>query len=350
MSTKDMKRLSLEGMDRRQFLCSSVLAGGIAATPAWMWSGAAHAEGVTTLKATHGTGLCNLGIFLVKERDLGKADGVQLDFVSTPSNADITTVFGAGLVDVSLIPYTNFLTLYDKGVPVKIIAGGGGQGCILCGQSHVKTQADAKGKILGTFQADTLEVLPYDWLKKAGMSFKDLDVRYFGTSPELAQAFIAGSVDLMCHSEPYATQGIRHAKEGAHVISDGTDIYHAGYTDCVLAVRTPLLEENPAALKGLIKAMFVAQKQAEDDLASAVKDTVGKYYKAEVDDIMNAASKQPVIVDQRRQQDFMTEGAQSLIDLGYIGSLPDKGAFHWELLDQVVAENKDLYDSLKWKS
>lgn len=343
----------LSEMHRRQFLCSSVAAGTVAAVPACLWAGpgsSARAQGMKTLKATHGTGLCNLGIFLVKERNLAAADGVQLEFVQTPSNADITTVFGAGLVDVSLIPYTNFLTLRDKGVPVTIISGGGAQGCILCGQAHIKTQADAKGKSLGTFQADTLEMLPFDWLKKANMSFSDVDVRYFGTSPELAQAFIAGSVDLMCHSEPYATQAVGAARPGAHVISDGTDIYHPGYTDCVLAARTPLIKENRRELKALIKALFVAQKQSEDDRAAAVRDTVGKYYKASFDVVLDASGKQPNVVDQRGQSDFMINGGTSMIELGYITKAPDKSIFDWTMLEEVIAENQALYKAVKMKS
>src|SRR5260221_10848935 len=328
-------RPSGAGIDRRWFLCSSVAAGTVAAAPAWLWAGShsAQAAGTTTIKATHGTGLCNLGIFLVRERGLARADGVEVEFVNTPSNADITTIFGAGLVDVSLIPYTNFMTLYDKGVPVKIVSGGVVQGCVICGQPHVKTHADAKGKVLGTFQADTLEILPYEWLKKANMSFKDCDVRYFGTSPELAQAFIAGSVDWMGHIEPYATQALKATKaKGTVMISDGTDVDHQGYTDCGLAARTGLINENRAALKALIKGLFIAQKQSEEDRVSCVKDTVGKYYKASVEDILDASTKQPNVVDQRAETQFMMDRSGSMTELGYVDKPMDKNAFDWTLL------------------
>ena len=40
-------------------------------------------------------------------------------------------MFGAGQVDASLIPYTNFFTLIDKGAPVKIVSGGGVEGCVI---------------------------------------------------------------------------------------------------------------------------------------------------------------------------------------------------------------------------
>lgn len=338
---------------RRNFLKSSVA--GAAATialPASLASllapNAARAAG-TTIKATHGSGFCNMGIFLAKERELTKADGVDLEFVVTPSNTEITTMFGAGLVDMSMIPYSNFMTLYDAGAPVKIVAGGGVEGCMIVAKEGINSAADLKGKTFGTFQADTLEVLPYDYLKKAGLSFKDVEIKYLDTSPELAQAFMAGAIDAICHIEPYASQCVI-GRPGAKVLSNGTDVYGKGYSDCVLAVRTPLLESNPAAVKAVIKALLVAQSQAEADKTAALKDTVGKYYKTSMEAAVDASTKQPIVVDQRNQTQFIIDRGQSMKELGYIKKQPDKGAFDWSLLETVIAENKPLYDGLKLKS
>jgi NitT/TauT family transport system substrate-binding protein len=307
------------------------------------------AEAATSIKATHGSGFCNMGIFLAKERNLTKADGVDIEFVVTPSNADIATLFGAGVVDMSMIPYSNFMTLYDAGAPVKIVAGGGAEGCIIVAKEGIKSAADLKGKTFGTFQADTLEVLPYDYLKKAGLSFKDVEIKYLDTSPELAQAFIAGALDAICHIEPYATQCVK-SRSGASMLSDGTDVYGKGYSDCVLAVREPLLQSNPAAVKAVIKALMVAQSQAEKDIDAALKDTVGSYYKTTMEAAKAAASKQPIVVDQRSQTKFIIERGVSMKELGYVKKLPGEGAFDWSLLESVIAENKPLYDSLKLKS
>jgi NitT/TauT family transport system substrate-binding protein len=308
---------------------------------------AAHAA--TTVKATHGSGFCNMGIFLAKERELTKADGVELEFVVTPSNTEITTMFGAGLVDISMIPYSNFMTLYDAGAPVRIVAGGGVQGCIIVAKEGIKSAADLRGKTFGTFQADTLEVLPFDYLKKAGMTFQDVDIRYLNTSPELAQAFIAGAVDAICHIEPYASQCVM-GRPGATVLSDGTDLYGKGYSDCVLAARIPLLESNPAAVKSVIKALMMAQSQAESDKQAALNDTVGSYYKTTMEAAIDASTKQPIVVDQRDQQQFIIDRGKSMQELGYIRKLPDAGAFDWSLLNQVIAENGTLYSSLHLKS
>ncbi|WP_315785039.1 MULTISPECIES: ABC transporter substrate-binding protein [unclassified Bradyrhizobium] len=337
---------------RRNFIKTSVAAAtATVAIPAHLATLLAptSAMAATVIKATHGSGFCNMGIFLAKERNLTVADGVELEFVVTPSNTEITTMFGAGLVDISMIPYSNFMTLYDAGAPVKIVAGGGVQGCIIVAKDGIKSAADLKGKTFGTFQADTLEVLPYDYLKKAGLSFKDVDIKYLDTSPELAQAFMAGALDAICHIEPYATQCVQQRK-GATVLSDGTDLYGKGYSDCVLAARTPLIEKNPAAVKAVIKALMVAQSQAEADKGAALKDTVGKYYKTSMEAAIDASSKQPIVVDQRSQTQFIIDRGVSMKELGYVKKLPDQGAFDWSLLEAVIADNKALYEGLKLKS
>jgi NitT/TauT family transport system substrate-binding protein len=337
---------------RRNFIKTSVAAAAATvAVPAHLATllTPTPAMAATVIKATHGSGFCNMGIFLAKERNLTVADGVELEFVVTPSNTEITTMFGAGLVDISMIPYSNFMTLYDAGAPVKIVAGGGVQGCIIVAKEGITSAADLKGKTFGTFQADTLEVLPYDYLKKAGLSFKDVDIKYLDTSPELAQAFMAGALDAICHIEPYATQCVQQRK-GATVLSDGTDLYGKGYSDCVLAARVPLIEKNPAAVKAVIKALMVAQSQAEADKAAALKDTVGKYYKTSMEAAIDASAKQPIVVDQRSQTQFIIDRGASMKELGYVKKLPDQGAFDWSLLEAVIADNKALYDGLKLKS
>ena len=347
-----------QSMDRRRFFRSTAAAGVAVALPSWLLAACGTAgTGATgtvsgsgnVLKATHGTGLCNLGMFLVKERNLAKDDGVSVEFVVTPTNADIATLFGAGQVDISVMPYTHFMSVWDAGAPVKIVAGAGAQGCVLVSQPGITGAAGLRGKTVGTYQADTLEMLPYDYLKRAGMSFKDVKMRYFGTSPEMAQAFISGAIDAVSHIEPYATQVLK-GRPGAVKLTDGTDVYGPGYTDCVLAVHDELITKNPKAIKAVIKGLLTAQQQAEADRPSAVQATVGTYFKTSLADALDASTKQPNVVDQRDKSPFMLERAKDMIELGYLKKQPDQSIFDWSLLQQVIDENKALYDSLQRKS
>jgi len=126
------------------------------------------------VKSTHGTGFCNMNIFLAHAMQFSRADGVDLQFVNTPTFAEQVTFLGTGQVDVGLMPYTSFIALYDAGAPVKVVAGGGVEGCVIVSRPGLDTPEKLKGKTLATFQLDTLEVMPYDYLKKHGVAFKDV--------------------------------------------------------------------------------------------------------------------------------------------------------------------------------
>ena len=340
----------IQEFNRRGLLKSGVAAAASLAIPAsLMTAGEAAAAGLTRIKATHGGGLCNLGIFIAKERKLAEKDGVDLDFVVTPTTTDVVTLFGAGMVDISVIPYSNFINLVDVGAPVQMVAGAGAEGCILVGSEGINSAEDLKGKSIGTFQADTLEVLPYDYMTAAGIPFADADIKYFNSSPELAAAFINGAIDAVSHIEPYATQCLQE-RAGSSILTDGLDLYGKGYADCVLAARTPLLDENPGAVKAVIKAMMAAQLETEQNTLATLEETVGKYYKTSLEALKLAQSRQPVMIDQRNNTQFFYDRSVSMQKMGYVKYTLPSDALNWTLLEEVISENQELYNSLELKS
>jgi len=340
-------RLSSIDFNRRNLLKATGATALTIAIGPGLLGGAAHAA--STIKSTHGSGFCNLNIFLAHALQTAQDDGVELQFVNTPTFAEQVTFLGIGQVDVGLMPYTSFVALFDAGAPVKIVAGGGIEGCVIVSQPGLDSAQKLKGKTLGTFQLDTLEVMPYDWLKKNGVSFKDVTVRYMGNTPEAVEAFKAGAIDWICTIEPYGTALLNDVK-GSHKLSDGTDIYGKGYTDCVLACRADLIKQNPAGLKGLIKGMMKAQLMAETNPDEALSKLVGTYYKTSMENARIAKGKQPAVVDARSQTQFILDRTDSIMEMGYIKKKPGRDAIDWTLLEAVIAENKDLYDKLKYKS
>jgi NitT/TauT family transport system substrate-binding protein len=340
----DLKTLDFS---RRKFLKATGLTTLTMAVGPGMLGQALAAD--TTVKGTHGTGFCNLNFFLSHALQTAKEDGVIIDFVNTPTFAEQVTFLGMGQVDLSLIPYTSFIALWDAGAPIKIVAGGGIEGCVIVSQPGLDSAEKLKGKTLATFQLDTLEVLPYDWLKKHGVDFKDVTVRYMGSTPEAVEAFKAGAVDWICTIEPYGTALLNEVK-GSHKLSDGTDIYGKGYTDCVLGVRADLIKQKPAAVKALIKGMMKAQAMAEGDPNGTLDKLIGSYYKTSKENGALAMAKQPSVVDARGQTKFILERTDSLMEMGYIKKKPGPDAIDWTLLEQVIDENKELYSKLKYKA
>ncbi|HTR84928.1 MAG TPA: ABC transporter substrate-binding protein [Reyranella sp.] len=334
---------------RRSFLKGAAAATTIsmAAGPGLLMGGPAHAA--AGIKSTHGSGFCNLNIFLAHSRQYSKAAGVELEFVNTPTQAEMVTFLGMGQVDVGLMPYTSFMALYDAGAPVKIVAGGGVEGCAIVAQPGLDSAEKLKGKTLGTFQLDTLEVMPYDYLKKHGVSFKDVKVRYMGNTPEAIEAFKAGALDWICTIEPYAS-ALVHDVKGAVMLTDGVDLYGKGYTDCVLASRESLIKDNPSGLKAIIKAMMQAQYDAEQEPDKVLTELVGTYYKTSMENAKIAKGKQPAVVDARSQTKFILDRTDSVMEMGYIKKKPDRGAIDWTLLEEVIKENPDIYGKLKYKS
>jgi NitT/TauT family transport system substrate-binding protein len=314
-----------------------------------MLPGFASAQAAGSLKSTHGTGFCNLNLFLAHALQMAREDGTEIQFINTPTSAEMVTFLGGGQVDIGLMPYTSFMALHNAGAPVKIIAGGGIEGCSIVARPGLDTPEKLLGKTLGTFQLDTLEVMPYDYLKKHGIAFRDVTVRYIGNTPEAVEAFKAGAIDWICTIEPYATALMNDVK-GAVRLSDGRDIYGAGYTDCVLATRASLIKENPAAIKNVIKGMFRAQLMAETQPQATLDKLVGAYYKTSMENARFAMEKQPAVVDARSQTDFILNRTDSLMEMGYIKNKPGRDAIDWTLLEQVIAENQDLYGQLKHKS
>ena len=339
----------LDGID---FARRSVLKGGAAAAltigvGGSLWPSAA--EAAWTVKSTHGTGFCNLPLFLAHARQTAKEDGLTLEFVNTPTFAEHVTFLGAGLVDVGVLPYTSFVALYDAGAPVKIVAGSGIEGCAIVSQPGLDTAEKLKGKTLGTFQLDTLEVMPYDYLKQHGVDFKDVNVRYMGNTPEAVEAFKAGALDWICTIEPYAS-ALLNDVEGSHMLSDGKNIYGDNYTDCVLCVRDSLIAENPGAIKALIEAMMKAQLAFETERETVLEEVVGTYYKTSMENAVIGSTKQPPMVDQRMNTSFILDRTGSLIDMGYIKEKPSRDAIDWTMLEEVIEENKDLWSKLEYKS
>ena len=347
MGCTHLPDLAAMDFSRRRFMQSSsaaVLTIGMGST---LLGGPAHAAG--EIKSTHGTGFCNLNIFLAHAMQFSKEDGVELKFINTPTFAEQVTFLGIGQVDLGLMPYTSFMALFNAGAPVKIVAGGGIEGCVIVSRPGLDTAQKLKGKTLGTFQLDTLEVLPYDWLKKNGVAFKDVNVRYMGSTPEAVEAFKAGAIDWICTIEPYGT-ALLNDVTGSHKLSDGRDIYGEGYTDCVLASRANLVKENAPGVKAVIKAMMKAQHMAETQQEATLKALVGTYYKTSLENATLAMGKQPAVVDARKQTDFILQRTDSLIEMGYITKKPGRDAIDWTLLEQVIAENQDLYSKLKYKA
>jgi NitT/TauT family transport system substrate-binding protein len=311
-------------------------------------SSATSAGGVREIKFSHGQGLCNMPLFYSAEKDLFKQYGLKGTVFLSTSGGDQATQLAVGDVDMGVIPYTNGLAAYTRDGGFQVVAGSGLRGLIVVAKPEIKTFDDLKGKKFGTFQADTLEMLAYDYLKKNKLTYKDVEMVYFGDNVEALNAFLVGQVDAVTLIEPYATKGLTESK--GNRLGDGTDLYGATFPDCVLAARKELIEKEPETVKNVIRTFFQAEHLIESSFEEAAKTTIDKYYKTDMASLLAAAKAQPPGVDIRNQKQFMFARAKSMKELNYINKDPDEGFVNFSLLEAVIKESPDLWQKVKVKS
>jgi len=304
--------------------------------------------GTRAIKFSHGSGLCNMPLFYSSEKKLFEKYGFSGATALTPLNADIAAQLATGQVEMAVIPFTNAIAAYTQGAPFQVVAGSGVQGLIVVAKPEIKTFQDLKDKKVGTFQADTLDIIVYDYLKENGMDYKDVNMVYFGDSTEMLNAYLAGQVDCISSIEPYATKA-KTATNG-NILGDGVDLYGAYYPDCVLAARNEWVQNEPELVKNVIRTFFEAQYEIENNFEEAAKTTVGKYYKTDLESLLQAAQAQPPGVDIRDKKDFMYSRADSMLALNYINKQPDENFVNFTLLEEVIKESPELWDRVKVKA
>jgi len=335
-------------LTRRSFLGRTITFSVAACSACAAGAGPAWGQGKREIKFSHGTGLCNMPLFYAAEKKLFAKYAIESNVVLSGWAGDQAIQLATGKVEMGVIPYTNAIAAYTRSPSFAVVAGSGTQGLIMVGQPAVKTFDDMRGKRVGTFQADTLDILVYDYLKKQGMSYKDVKMQYLGNSVELTNAFIAGQLDVISSIEPYATKAVTTTK--GNILGDGVDIYGKGYPDCVLIARKELIEKEPTVVKNVIRVFFESEVEIETNFEEAAKTTIGKYYKTDMTSLLAAAKAQPPGVDIRNKKDFMFGRAQSMKDLNYISKDPDAGFVNFKLLEEVITENPELYKKVKVKS
>lgn len=288
------------------------------------------------VRCTHAVGLCNMPLFIAFEEQLAKDHDVKITLKNIPDWSDHPAALRRGDVDLSVTPFTNVLLANAEGYPIKIVAGSGMNGLFLISKKTIVTPEQLKGKRIGTFRADTLETLLFSYLKKNGLSYKDITVVYFNDAFEILQAFDAGRIDALTHVEPFATKAEKDMN--GFRLADGKQVWGMDHPDCVLTANQKFLDEKSENVKAVIRAMITAKKHIEADPEGSFNKVVGKYYKFEKEKVQLAAKAQPPGIDITKHEQFMEERFQDLKELGYVQPDAKWSGLYLPLLNEVLKE------------
>ena len=182
----------------------------------------------TKIKVGHLVAIDLAPLFVAKESDCFKEQGLDVDTVFFASPGDNNAALAGKAIDVSINPFTLPFFAANSGVPIRVIASAGGWGVMeviaqgklsLHSMGDVKAYVQAKNPKLkvGTLQGDTLELILTRAFDKEGISDKDVEIVYFNDLLGMVEAFRSGQLDILSHIKPYTTD---------MVATKGPDLVH----------------------------------------------------------------------------------------------------------------------------
>lgn len=279
----------------------------------------------TTLRVGHLPAGCIQHLLLAHMNGLFKKEGLNVvltQFNGPPPNLQALV---SGAIDVSHNPWTTVIAAYNQGQKDLRIIGGSGKGGIelVARAGSVKTvdqlAAAAKhGLKVGTLRLDTLELVTYGTMKKAGVSYADYDMKFFPSMVGMGEALIQKSVDVASLAQPYGATVVSSA-DGTY-LTDSNQVWGPNASDCVVNVRTGYLDKNKSKLETYLHVLQEAARQRDADFEKALSQLQPIYDvpKPILAEGLKRQTPQPVLDSSGLQS--LHNGVGYLIELGYLKS------------------------------
>lgn len=258
---------------------------------------------------THGLSLSNLPLLVAEGKGLFEEEGLKVEVPQLTSVASTANLLSEGKAHLGTAAFTHPYIGSDRDDPPIMVAGSGLTGIALLSQPELPKTGMLKGKKVATFRSDPMEVLAYEKLQEAGLSFADVELSYIDSLPDALRMFREGKLDAVTVVEPHAS---RLRKEGAVQLSNGTDLWGETFPDTVLISSRSFLAERPDAVEKTLRAMLKAEAMINADLAGSLAYVRDHYPGFSLEELEEGARNQPPCTDIRRFVPMMNERWPSL--------------------------------------
>ena len=264
---------------------------------------------------THGCSLSNLPLFVAETAGLFEAEGLDVEvplFTTLSSSSDI---IASGESDLGTVAFTEPLIDASRDNPPIIVGGSGLMGITVMAQPGIADAGQLKGRRAGTFRRDPLEVLLHDALAVHGLGFDDLEIVYLDDIEDALADFENGAIDAITVAEPHGT---RLARNGAVLLSDGTELWGDPFPDTVLVATAEFLESRPEQVSAALRAMIRAEEMIAADPNGMLDHAVRHYPDYDRADLEAGARRQPPCIDIRHLEHVIYDRWDSLQSLGLV--------------------------------
>jgi len=267
------------------------------------------------LTLTHGCSLSNLPLFVAEEAGYFTSEG--LDVVAPPFAALSSTakLLASGEADLGSVAFVQPLIDAYGPNPITAVAGSGLMGIVILAKPGIDSVKKLRGRRVGTFRGDPLEVLLHDKLAEQGMRFDEVEVVYIDTPEQAYEGFARGDLAAVTLAEPH---GMHLRAMGAVELSDGTELWGDPFPDTILVSTNRFLRERPDAVRAAIRAMLRAERQIRQDPVGVLKHVAKHYPSYPREEIIMGSRQQPPCVDIRPYVNVILDRWASLQSLGLV--------------------------------
>jgi len=258
------------------------------------------------------------------EEELGKQGfgRFELKLVKFGSWPDLMDALNTGKIDGASVLIELAMKAKEQGIDLKAVALGHKDGNVIVTAPAVKSTADLRGKHFAIpHKFSTHNILLYQMLKKAGMTYGDVQVVELPPA-EMPAALAEGRIAGYVVAEPFGARSVAINK--GKVLFQSQELW-ADSVDCALVLRGDLIRQDPGATQELVDQYLEAGRQAEKK-DEANKAILKKYMN--VDDKVLELSLQWIKYDDLKlEQGDYEVLRQYMIEMGLSPNPPAFGDF-----------------------
>lgn len=281
---------------------ASVEAGAAAATPAPVEKKTVK---IGYLPITH-------ALPLYVEQDLYKDqfDNIEIELVKFGAWPELMDALTTGRIDGASVLVQLAMAAKEKGAALSAVALAHRDGNVVVTSDEVQTDADLEGKTFAIpHRLSTHNVLLYQTLKNAGLSFSDVKVVEL-PPPEMPAALAEKRIAGYVVAEPFGALSV--VQGSGHVYRYSKDLWKNSVC-CAFVLRDDFINNHPAAAKELVQKYVGAGSYIAGD-GEQVREISQKYMSVK-DDVLNLASQWISYEDLKIYEEDYKELSQYLVEM-----------------------------------
>lgn len=276
-----------------------------------------------TLRVGHLPAGCVQHLLLANKRGLFAKAGLNVRLTQFNGPGENIQALIAGAQDVIHNPWTNTIAAYARGQrDLRIICGSGKGGIELVARNGSVNSVDefakaaGSGLRVGTLRLDTLELVAFGTMKKAGVAYDDYKLTFFPSMVGMGEALIESRVDVCSLAQPYGATVVD--KANGTYLADSNDAWGPEAADCVVNTKANYVQRNAGMLETYLGVLRDAARARDADYEKAIADLAPVYGADPA--VLAAGLKRQVpqpVMDPRGLKSLHT-GTGYLVDLGYV--------------------------------